>query len=417
MRNKFRIMFCLLFGIQLILSVQAQTRMKNKSEETTDSIRTVYSDAIYFSLNQCDWIERSQYKKVGQLLQWALSDTITPIIITGWSDATGPKAFNERLSLRRARTVRNYLVNKGVDAQRIRFEGCGIDKQAANDEEARRVDVCAEIRLIAKPETAVSEQEPPKQEAIAEEKSVAETPSQQEIIEAKPETQSAVVAVPRSQDARTASRWYVGIELGMPLGVGTFTSFASSGKVGFEGGVLGGYRISPLLSAEVGISLGSMRLGVNECCSDYWLGTDGVRYLSPVAGMDSYSYRNIHSSVSVQQYALRLNVELLQIIRPNWNKRWSLTISPTIYGIGTQATLKENATKTTIVKRDGRFQFGAGAGIGGSYQMTENLGIGLRSGLVWVFGEHFDGTTPSDHKENMIWNNTVTLIWRLGNNK
>lgn len=231
------------------------------------------------------------------------------------------------------------------------------------------------------------------------------------------EQQTAVAASPHSQDIRTAARWYAGIELGMPLGVSTFTSFASGGKAGFEGGVLGGYRISPLLSVEAGISTGTMRLGASKCCSDYWLGADGVRYLEQVTGMDSYSYKDIYSSVSVQQYALRLNVDLLQIVRPNWDKRWSLTVSPAIYGIGTQATLKENGTKTTIVKRNGRFRFGAGAAIGGSYQVTGNLGIGLRSGVVWVSGGRFDGITPTDHKENMIWNNTMTLIWRFGSNQ
>ena len=214
-----------------------------------------------------------------------------------------------------------------------------------------------------------------------------------------------------------AARWYAGIELGMPLGVSTFSSFASAGKAGFAGGVLGGYRISPLLSVEAALSAGTMRLGASKCCSDYWLGADGVRYLEQVAGMDSYSYKDVYSSVSVQQYALRLHVDLLQIVRPDWDKRWSLTVSPAIYGIGTQATLKENGTKTTLVERDGRFRFGAGAGIGGSYQVTGNLGIGLRSGVVWVSGGRFDGITPTDHKENMIWNNTVTLIWRFGSNQ
>lgn len=214
-----------------------------------------------------------------------------------------------------------------------------------------------------------------------------------------------------------AARWYAGIELGMPLGVSTFSSFASAGKAGFAGGVLGGYRISPLLSVEAALSAGTMRLGAGKCCSDYWLGADGVRYLEQVAGMDSYSYKDVYSSVSVQQYAMRLHVDLLQIVRPDWDKRWSLTVSPAIYGIGTQATLKENGTKTTLVERDGRFRFGAGAGIGGSYQVTGNLGIGLRSGVVWVSGGRFDGITPTDHKENMIWNNTVTLIWRFGSNQ
>ena len=78
------------------------------------------------------------------------------------------------------------------------------------------------------------------------------------------EQQTAVAASSRSLDIRTAARWYAGIELGMPLGVSTFTSFASGGKAGFEGGVLGGYRISPLLSVEAGISTGTMRLGSSD---------------------------------------------------------------------------------------------------------------------------------------------------------
>lgn len=338
--------------------------------------------------------------------------------------------------------MRNYLVKKGVAPERITFEGCGIDTEAESPEKARRADVRSVVRLTladapevraetepvdvkqeaepvpVKQETEAEKVAPPvpeKETVLVAEQQQTETPLKNEEIQQA--EQQIVAASPRSQNIRTAYRWYAGIELGMPLGVSTFTSFASAGKVGFEGGVLGGYRISPLFSVEAGISLGSMRLGASKCCSDYWLGADGVRYLSPVAGMDSYSYRDIHSSVSVQQYALRLNVELLQIVRPDWDKRWSLTVSPAIYGIGTQATLKENGTKTTIVKRDGRFQFGAGAAIGGSYQVTGNLGIGLRSGVVWVFGERFDGITPTDHKENMIWNNTVTLIWRFGSNK
>lgn len=421
--------FALVF-LLLPAGLRAQTESPAPRTALRDSV--AMRTTIYFSLNNGDWIEQSEYKKVGRMLRWALSDTITPITITGWADESGTAVFNEQLSLRRARTVRNYLVKKGIAPERITFEGCGIDTGAESPEKARRAEVQGIIRLALAdaPEVRVeAEPVPVKQKTEAEkvappvpekeitvaEQQQTENPVKKEVQQA--EQQTVTAASPRTKNARTAYRWYAGIELGMPLGVSTFTSFASAGKTGFEGGVLGGYRISPLLSVEAGISLGSMRLGTSKCCSDYWLGADGVRYLEHVAGMDSYSYRDIHSSVSVQQYALRLNVELLQIVRPDWDKRWSLTVSPAIYGIGTQATLKENGTKTTIVKRDGRFQFGAGAAIGGSYQVTGNLGIGLRSGVVWVFGERFDGITPTDHKENMIWNNTVTLIWRFGSNK
>ena len=440
----------LLLGCLFLPNVQAQNGRTAKSVQTAGSVRAVFSEVIYFRPGNCEWIEQREYPKTGRLLRCVREDTLTPIVITGWADATGTPELNARVSLRRALTVRNYLVSKGVAAGRISIEGRGVDTLAASYDEARRAEVRVQVRSAAgalpagtdaatgetppavavqETETVVSEQEQAKeqehlkeqeqarQESAAAGKPVTETPLQEEVAATPPDTPPAAVVSPRSPNTRTAHHWYVGVELGMPLGVSTFTSFASAGKAGFEGGVLGGYRISPLLSVEAGVSLGRMRLGASECCADYWLGADGIRYLSPVAGMDSYSYRDIHSSVSVQQYALRLNVELLQIVRPDWDKRWSLTVSPVLSGIGTQATLKANGTNTTLVKRGSRFRFGAGAGVGGSYRVTGNLGIGLRSGVVWVSGGRFDGITPTDHKENMIWNNTVTLIRRFGSNK
>lgn len=266
--------------------------------------------------------------------------------------------------------------------------------------------------------TAVAEQQPAQQVVANEqvEQAVAEQPAvQQTVVEQAAVEQLTPESTPMKTPSAHHLRWYAGIELGLPVGISTFTAFAPKGGAGFEGGVLGGYRISPLLSAEFGATFGTMKLGASKCCSDYFLGADGVRYLGHVAGMESYSYKDVYSSVFVQQYALRLNVDLLQICNPDWQKRWSLTVSPAIYGIGTKATLKTD--NTTIIKRDGRFQFGAGVGIGGGYQITENLGVGLRTGMVWVFGERFDGIVPTDHNENMIWNNTLTLTWRFGCNK
>lgn len=151
-----RLLLCLLFCWLVGPAVWAQDITNH---EPADSSRTVYSDAIYFSRNNGDWIERPEYKKTVRLLRWALSDTITPIFIIGWADSTGTKEFNDRLSFRRARAVRNYLVSKGVATQRICFEGRGIDLQAAKDDKARRADVRAVILLATEPVPVENEAE------------------------------------------------------------------------------------------------------------------------------------------------------------------------------------------------------------------------------------------------------------------
>lgn len=424
---------CLIIGFILCSSLNAQT--------------------FVFHYPPCIQMFKTDYKSNRQTLQLLKKQLQTfskgkdTLYVNGYSGECDNDFRNRRTVFHRCNNLKGYLINyyglrerdfKTVttphnhpdlgDIVVISYSSLPLLRQMEEDvskslpaEKERKTGEITPV-VVEKETEPVREEQDIKEEIQQAEQ---QTVTDKEIAEAitaqpeqiTPETKPAVAASPHSQDIRTAARWYAGIELGMPLGVSTFTSFASGGKAGFEGGVLGGYRISPLLSVEAGISTGTMRLGASKCCSDYWLGADGVRYLEQVTGMDSYSYKDIYSSVSVQQYALRLNVDLLQIVRPNWDKRWSLTVSPAIYGIGTQATLKENGTKTTIVKRNGRFRFGAGAAIGGSYQVTGNLGIGLRSGVVWVSGGRFDGITPTDHKENMIWNNTMTLIWRFGSNQ
>ena len=47
------------------------------------------------------------------------------IVVTGHTDRIGTNAYNQKLSDRRASSVRNYLVNKGVDGSRVQSVGRG----------------------------------------------------------------------------------------------------------------------------------------------------------------------------------------------------------------------------------------------------------------------------------------------------
>lgn len=386
---------------------QAQITQQSEAK-ARDAV--VYKAVFYFPKGQGRWTANNEPAKMLQLLNWAKADTTRLISIVGWADNSGNDEANKKISLFRARTIRDHLVEKGISANRVSFEGQGVDMKTSSAE-ARRANIYGiAVPVQPRPETKPIPEKPNPQPV--------ETKPTPPVVE-KPQRPLPVVTEPIAPVVEKAiSRWYVGIELGMPFGVSNFSSFAQSKTYSaFEAGILGGYRFSPLLSAELGITFGSLRLGTDGCCSDYWMGADGERYLAPVPGMKCYSYNDIYSSVSMQQYALRLNVDVLQIVNPDWDKRWRLAFSPAIYGIRTKATIKERGSKDNIVRRDGQFQFGIGASIGGGYQLTENLGVGLRSGLARVFGKQFDGIRPSSHDNNMIWNNTLALTWRFKDNK
>lgn len=71
----------------------------------------------------------------------------TAVIVQGHTDATGSEEHNQSLSERRASSVRNYLVNLGVDPDRLATMGFGeTSPVASNDDESgrqqnRRVDI------------------------------------------------------------------------------------------------------------------------------------------------------------------------------------------------------------------------------------------------------------------------------------
>ncbi len=71
---------------------------------------------------------------VPELDRWAGYFQSNPQVtaeIYGHADSTGPSAYNENLSYKRAQAVINYLVNKGVDAKRLTAKGFGESQPVA----------------------------------------------------------------------------------------------------------------------------------------------------------------------------------------------------------------------------------------------------------------------------------------------
>lgn len=380
------------------------------SNTSTDSIAMRAS--IYFSPNGGDWIEKSEYMKVGKFLQWALSDTLSRIQLTGWTDKSGTEAYNERLSLRRARSVHNYLIKKGVSTERIQFEGRAIDRQAESDVQARRVDMIG-FGFTSAPMLAVKTVEP----AIKEEKqlTVAEPEEEKAVVTAKPaastdSTQSEIIP---GNNKRTfvPSRWYIGVGGGVSFGRSTFCSFAMDGtRPGFNVGVLGGYKINKLLSAELSFDYTRMDLRTYDCCLLLWLAADGNRYAAPVAGIKNYAYNDLRSVTNLFGLGAHLNIDLVSLW--NENSRWSALVSPAIYGIYSSADLKQLSTGANATDATS-YHFGLGADLGVGYQFTDCFGLRLATGINYLTGKGIDGLPQEEHKTNYVWNTSLKLIFKL----
>nr|WP_234347529.1 hypothetical protein [Parabacteroides bouchesdurhonensis] len=84
---------------------QEQPSEQEQQGQPVDSVRTLFSGTLYFSPNNGDWIERSEYATVGRFLRAAQAHPETEIRLTGWADTTGTAAAPFRKACRRRRAL------------------------------------------------------------------------------------------------------------------------------------------------------------------------------------------------------------------------------------------------------------------------------------------------------------------------
>lgn len=211
--------------------------------------------------------------------------------------------------------------------------------------------------------------------------------------------------------------WYMGVQGGIPFGISTFSSFGTDKtRAGVSAGVYGGYRFNPVLSAELSMKWGKTVLSARECCaaSGYWLGADGTCYYAPVADMEGWDYAGLKSSVGMQRYGVRLNVNLLGFFNRTRQSRWTLELSPELAAVGTRATLKTIAEDTEVRKGTTNWHLGAGGNLQAGYALTKNLNVGIYSGITWLSGSRMDGIPKHGHTANHIWESGVRIGWMFG---
>ena len=99
--------------------------------------------------------DKSSLKPEGRQVLDQIADQVNTVeletlIATGHTDSIGAEAYNQKLSERRANSVKEYLVSKGVPADRIYTEGKGeLQPPASNDSrEGRAQNRRVEIEIV-----------------------------------------------------------------------------------------------------------------------------------------------------------------------------------------------------------------------------------------------------------------------------
>ena len=92
-------------------------------------------------------LKQEHFSQLDSLGKFLLAHSSLEVSVSGHTDNTGDERHNVSLSARRAETVAQYLINKGISDEKIFFEGFGSARPISGNETAagrgknRRVEI------------------------------------------------------------------------------------------------------------------------------------------------------------------------------------------------------------------------------------------------------------------------------------
>ena len=106
---------------------------------------------IFFDFDQASLREES-FTELNRLYELLINNTNLKIEVSGHTDNKGSKSYNKRLSLNRAKSVVQHLLDKGIDKKRMVSKGYGFDRPIATNEteEGRQLNRRTEFKIIGK---------------------------------------------------------------------------------------------------------------------------------------------------------------------------------------------------------------------------------------------------------------------------
>ncbi len=104
---------------------------------------------IFFEVNSATLDNKSE-TEILEIVQFLDNNNSTSIVIEGHTDTTGSEAYNLELSVKRAKAVREDLILRGIDSNRLSATGFGFSKPVAdnNTESGRGQNRRIEFRII-----------------------------------------------------------------------------------------------------------------------------------------------------------------------------------------------------------------------------------------------------------------------------
>ncbi len=113
------------------------------------SNETMVMQNVLFEVDRWD-LKSESFVELEVLVNFLNRNPELRIEIGGHTDNTGSESHNKTLSNNRARSVYDYLISKGIDANRLSYKGYGSSKAIADNDtpEGRKLNRRTEIRIL-----------------------------------------------------------------------------------------------------------------------------------------------------------------------------------------------------------------------------------------------------------------------------
>ena len=218
------------------------------------------------------------------------------------------------------------------------------------------------------------------------------------------------VIYPTKKSYEYNGQWYIGKDGGIPFGVSTFSSFGSrKHKLGWSAGMYGGYFFNTAFGVEAYMLTGRLKQTSQSRYNQFWLGSNGDCYFHQPSDIQSWKYSNLKTSVKIQIYGVRGNIDVLGLFNATKGSRWNIGILPQIALVGTKATLRTIDTNTKVMKHSTDWHFGVGGNLSFGFKITPHWSLSLYSGITYLTGKSIDSTPSFSNRDNYIWENGLRI--------
>ena len=135
------------YSIETIQNDSISKEERNKLVSKEGSILSLKN--LQFNTNSYE-IKPESFKELDQLYNLLSLNPELRISVNGYTDNKGSERYNQKLSMKRAKAVVEYLIEKGISEDRLSYKGYGIDNPIASNEteEGRAANRRVEVEFL-----------------------------------------------------------------------------------------------------------------------------------------------------------------------------------------------------------------------------------------------------------------------------